>query len=108
MKNILADWWLVLTTPMCWIRNYPYSEEWDRELQVLMAMNQFRTCQLYPGSNAISDLEVLLDDTVIWARNHPYASFRPEQRGVMPRRITTIRAMQKLQKELVSFPKREV
>lgn len=77
----------VLTTPSCWLQNYPYSPEWDKELNRLMASQRFENVDKYTAT---------LGRHEVWISNHPYASFTLRNLGVRPKRSTILRAQRKL------------
>ena len=55
----------IFFNPSYWIMNYPYSAEWDKELNDLMGEHDFKKH---------SDYYSFLGDKKIWVQNHPYAS----------------------------------
>jgi|LakMenEpi03Aug12_release.lakeMendotaPanAssembly.Ray.scaffolds.fasta_scaffold18638_3 hypothetical protein len=80
----------IFFNPSYWIMNYPYSAEWDKELNDLMGEHDFKKH---------SDYYSFLGDKKIWVQNHPYASFtRDCQR---PSRITIYKANEKLKSDRV-------
>lgn len=79
--------------PDYWMMNYPYSEQWDKELNELMDKYPFRY---------ISDFDAKLGAQEIWIENHPYASFRPDSRPICPSRMTIVRAKRKLDRDTIS------
>lgn len=107
MKKKLLGYLRVLFTPACWVRIYPVSKPWDKELNELMLTHNF----VVDGDSPVSPhFMVKLGDKVIWVTNHPYASFseidyteeRPfcDRKMVLPKRITALRAMDKLNKDI--------
>lgn len=61
MKYLLdPDYWLIF--------NYPYSEEWDAQLNLLLDKYEF---------TQITGYSAKLGDVLIRIGNHPYGSFTP-------------------------------
>lgn len=91
----------VLFTPDCWIQNERYSAEWDKKLIELLENHRFRD---------VGEHTAMLGPVEIWIANRPYSSMVPwntTQRGVgsyksrfRARRITTLRAFDKLDREI--------
>lgn len=85
----------VIFTPSCWTQNGKYNKRWDKLLNELMEKNKFvlRT-----------DHTAWLGTYCIWISNHPYASMQPYIPNTLtsfrPRRITILRAHDKLIKDL--------
>ena len=109
----LRDWWRVLTTPSCWLRVGEYDEAWDREVNDALQRYSFERAPLIPNSpwsgyvSPLSNWEVKLGPLVLWACNHPFASFAPSDihyRKSLPRRITVLRAWDKLIDEIPNWP----
>lgn len=86
----------VLLTPSCWMRVGKYSTEWDLEFTELMENHTFEGRKEY---------SVQLGPVRVWLGNHPYASFSSFKYdgqvvcGPLPKRITVLRAMDKLRCE---------
>jgi hypothetical protein len=82
-----SDFWAVLTTPSCWLQNYPYSGGWDLHLNRLMTTDRF---------TGITHHYAKIGGCLVWVANHPYASFKLEGHDVRPSRGTILRAKNKL------------
>lgn len=86
----------VLFTPSCWIQGGRYSSEWNQLLISLMSKHKFEGRKEHIAT---------LGPTDIWVSNHPYCSFRPYKYnngvlcGPVPKRITALRAMDKLDQD---------
>ena len=80
-----------------WIMLYPYSKEWDDQLNMLMECNTFKR-----KNEFIADL----GNQEIWIKNYPYACFRPINPGclrpevIRPSRGTIYKAWKKLRKDI--------
>lgn len=89
----------ILTTPSCWLRNYPYSPELDRQLNELMDKHTFVPLGAHRAQ---------LGPIVLWTANHPYASFHImfndlTSMRLMPSRATVFRAHDKYLHDLVQY-----
>ena len=88
----------VAFTPACWVVVSDYSSEWDVELNALMKKHRFYIRR---------ERTVFLGPVELWIANHPYCSFTSYRFslitgticGPRPRRITALRAMDKLNAE---------
>lgn len=85
----------VLLTPMCWVQNYPYSVEWDLELNKRMAEDRFVRR---------SDCTAMIGHHTVWIANHPYASFTNQELSVRPSRMTILKAHRKLLADFLTTP----
>lgn len=88
----------VLFTPSCWIQVSRYSKSWDKELNDLMETHKF---EKFDGFIA------RIESRKVWVANHPYSSFdiyTVKPLDVRPKRITILRAYDKLLDDLVNFP----
>mgnify|MGYP001769164340 CR=1 FL=1 len=92
MNNYLR----VFLTQLCWFQNCPYSKEWDNKLNDLLKTENFIIVQ--------EGYKVRLNEYIIWVANHPYNSFTIILCGyeVRPKRITILKAMDKLQKDMLN------
>ena len=92
-EDLLISLW-VLINPKYWIMNYPYSEEWDIELNRLMDEHTFIIVDRFTAK---------LGDRLIWITNYPYASFRDYTMRTSTygrsSRKTIFRAMKKLNRD---------
>lgn len=79
----------ILTTPLCWFRNYPYSKEWDKRLNELLDKNSF---------TEIGEHTAMLGSVPIWTSNYPYAFAHPytKAKPMLPSRATVFRAYEQL------------
>lgn len=77
----------VFLTPTCWLQNYPFSKNWDYELNALLMMEE-------PKEKEFSRYSLLLGTREVWVANHPYASFYPcdVTTTIRPSRKTILRA----------------
>lgn len=95
MRTIFG-WLRVLATPACWLTVGSYSEYWDLKLRKLMRKHNFTN---------VDGCSATLGPIKVWIANHPYRSFcyYRYQDGVVigprPKRITALRAMDKLNKD---------
>ncbi len=92
LKEIL----FVIFNPNYWIMNYPYSEEWDEELNLLMDNHKFIGVDCFTS---------MLGDVEVWTENHPHGSFTTYGKGVgkgnyRPSRLTIHRAYKKYLAEI--------
>jgi hypothetical protein len=82
--------------PDYWLRNYPYSREWDAKLNLLLDTEHFIP---------IDEFTAVLGGVTVWVAGHPYASFRPYMYrvpSVQPRRVTVARAHAQLLSDSLS------
>ena len=84
------DFMRVLLTPRCWLQNDRYSPLWDAKLNELMERHHFKPEHTRHYA--------MLGTAKVWVSNHPYASFTYGK--LRPRRITILRAMDKLRQDL--------
>jgi len=92
IRNKMFENIRVLFTPSVWLQINPYSEKWDHELMARLHYMRFERCDEYTA---------YLGDREIWIANHPYASFSPRTPIVRPRRITILKAHDKLMNDLL-------
>ena len=80
MKYIIK----VLLSPVCWLRNYKYSKQWDKELNKLMKEHKFTSPTEY---------DVMLGKRKLWIENYPYACFDDSYNWNIPDTLYTDKRM---------------
>jgi hypothetical protein len=83
-------WIKVLLTPSCWIRNYPYSKEYDD-----ICLKQLEN----PVFTNVGEHYAQLNGKLVWINNYPYAAFHLE-RGRLAYKLPSRRTVFKLKEAL--------
>ena len=86
----------ILTTPSCWIRNYPTNKQLSDKINKLIECVDTKIL-VHDGGYKIS-----LGNLDLWNANYPYGSYRLyDNKGYgMPDRCTTFRLCDKINEEI--------
>ncbi len=96
--NRFLEYLRIITSPSLWISNHPVDMGWDAWLNDAMDWNEFEI---------ISEHRAEIRGVEVWIGNHPYASFAPIAPdggvlGILPRRLTRVRAMNQMMRSITS------
>lgn len=102
----LTQFLTIMVNPSFWIRVFPYSKVWDRELNRLMETNDFEIYNPLEDDIGNEDYksthDVKIGNHVVWICNYPYAAFSIKygKKILMPSRFTVLKARRKLDAQL--------
>jgi hypothetical protein len=85
--------WKIIATPSCWLRNHPYSAEYDKLVLELLASEK-----VIHGKHTST-----LGNLVVWTENYPYAYGSPYCHGdnILPSRPTVFKLREAVEKSRI-------